>query len=198
MSEQQGGTPDRPRRPGNPVVVGLVALVGVALALGLVVGAVAIVGLRAAGVDSERSTGDAGADASMYLPSPERTSGSAGPLITLAADPSSSAPTASARPTRKPSASPSTKAGINLTAGTTAAGPMERIDLTGTYADGEGAVLQVQRFAAGAWQDFDVTMVVSNGAFSTYVQTGQLGANRFRVIDTDSRKASNSVTVTVG
>ena len=66
---------------------------------------------------------------------------------------------------------------------------MGRIDLTGTYPTGEGAVLQVQR-ATGpgddSWVDFPVTVTVSGGQFSTYVQTGRTGPNRFRVIDTDS------------
>ena len=50
-----------------------------------------------------------------------------------------------------------------------------RIDLTGTYPTGEGAVLQVQR-ATGpgdSWVDFPVTVTVSGGQFSTYVQTGR-------------------------
>ena len=76
--------------------------------------------------------------------------------------------------------------------------PMEQIDLTGTYPTGEGAVLQVQRFVGGAWQDFPVTVVVSNRTFSTYVQTSQVGMNRFRVVDTDNGTASNVVRVQVG
>jgi hypothetical protein len=75
---------------------------------------------------------------------------------------------------------------------------MERIDLTGTYPGGEGAILQVERYIDGAWSDFSVTAAVSNETFSTYVQTGQTGVNKFRVRDTDTGKLSNAVTVTVG
>ena len=75
---------------------------------------------------------------------------------------------------------------------------MEQIDLTGVYPGGEGAILQVQRFEGGSWQDFPVTVSVSDGTFSTYVQTGQGGVNRFRVVDTDSGKPSNEVKVTIG
>ena len=83
-------------------------------------------------------------------------------------------------------------------AGTTAVAPMEQIDLTGTYPDGEGAVLQVQRFQGGAWADFNVTVVVSNQTFATYVQTSVVGLNRFRMVDTDSGAVSNEVRVRVG
>jgi hypothetical protein len=75
---------------------------------------------------------------------------------------------------------------------------MEQIDLTGTYPTGEGAILQVQRFEDGAWEDFPVTMSVSNQTFSTYVQTSRPGENKFRVIDTDKDLFSNEVIVTVG
>ena len=77
---------------------------------------------------------------------------------------------------------------------------MARIDLTGSYPTGEGAVLQVQRATGPGddWVDFPVTVTVSGGQFSTYVQTGKAGPNRFRVIDTDTDLASNEVTVTIG
>ena len=75
---------------------------------------------------------------------------------------------------------------------------MQQIDLTGTYPTGEGAILQVQRFEAGAWQDFPVTMSVNGSTFATYVQTSRVGPNKFRVIDTETAKLSNEVTVTVG
>ena len=40
-------------------------------------------------------------------------------------------------------------------------------------------------------------MTVSGGQFTTYVQTGKAGPNRFRVVDTDTDLASNEVTVTI-
>jgi hypothetical protein len=55
----------------------------------------------------------------------------------------------------------------------------------------------VQRFEGGKWEDFPVTASVSNETFSTYIQTSQAGVNRFRVVDTDSRKASNEVRVKI-
>ncbi len=59
---------------------------------------------------------------------------------------------------------------------------MEQIDLTGVYPGGEGAILQVQRFENGTWTDFPASPVsVSDQTFSTYVQTGQPGVQRFRM-----------------
>ena len=76
---------------------------------------------------------------------------------------------------------------------------MEQIDLTGIYPGGEGAILRVERFTGGQWVDFaQITANVSNETFSTYIQTGQSGMNKFRVVDTDTDLASNAVKVTVG
>jgi len=75
---------------------------------------------------------------------------------------------------------------------------MARIDLSGVYPQGEGAVLQVQRMTPDHhWEDFPVTAAVSGGTFSTYVQTGRPGAQRFRVRDSDTGRVSNVVKVTV-
>ena len=75
---------------------------------------------------------------------------------------------------------------------------MEPIDLTGTYPGGEGAILQVQKFESGGWTDFPVTVSVAGETFSTFIQTGQLGNNRFRVVDSDTGKKSNEVRVRIG
>ena len=76
--------------------------------------------------------------------------------------------------------------------------PSSRIDLTGSYPLGEGAILQVQRLEGGKWTDFPVTISVGGGTFSTYVQTSHTGTNEFRVIDTDTETTSNTVKVKVG
>ncbi|NYD40299.1 hypothetical protein [Nocardioides panaciterrulae] len=186
---------------GRPVLTGLLALVGVALAVGLVLGLVAVAGARIVGiggaVDAQSTP-----EHSMYLPSPSKTAAPSGPLITLAPGetqaPSSSSSSASAAPSEKPSRTRKSKPEISLSAGATSVAPMQQIDLTGVYPGGEGAILQVQRFTNGAWQDFPVTVSVSNQTFSTYVQTSQTGQNRFRVVDTDSGRASNPVRVQIG
>ena len=75
---------------------------------------------------------------------------------------------------------------------------MERIDLSGVYPSGEGAILQVERLVDGTWTEFPVTASVGGETFSTYVQTGQAGENKFRVRDTSTGELSNVVTVQIG
>jgi hypothetical protein len=182
-----------PERKQHPVIAGLVALVGVGLAIGLLAGGATLVATRVMGLGADATAVDTGSKQSMYLPKPEKTTASSAP---------SSAPTLTAvsEPTGPVRTTKSPATGISLQAGQTRVGPMQRIDLTGTYPTGEGAVLQVQR-ATGpgdSWVDFPVTVTVSGGTFSTYVQTGRSGPNRFRVVDTDSDEVSNEVTITIG
>ena len=134
-------------REGRPVLTGLSALVGVALAVGLILGLTALFGARMLGLDGSSDSSDTAAERSMYLPEPSRTTAASGPLITLAPGETQSAP--SQTPSRTPSESASPKTGISLSAGQTAVAPMEQIDLSGVYPGGEGAILQVQRFVAG-------------------------------------------------
>ncbi|UFN42669.1 hypothetical protein [Nocardioides okcheonensis] len=171
----------------RPVLTGLVALVGVAVVIGLLGGLAVLVGVRATGIgeDSGASSGG-GASATFNLPRPTDTSSIA------------PSPADTGSPTETGSETPSPAQGISLTAPQQSVSPMQQIDLTGTYQGGEGAILQVQRFEDGAWSDFPVTVSVSGGTFSTYLLTGRTGPNRFRVIDTDTDAASNEVTVTVG
>jgi hypothetical protein len=177
----------------RPVLAGLLALVGVAVAVGLVA-AIAVVGgahvLGLGGGHAANVAGDPGA--TMVVPKPVKTPPASGPSITLGSDPTSSA-TSTKRPTiHKP------KKQISLQAGQTSVAPMGRIDLTGTYPGGEGAVLNVQKFSNGSWQDFySISATVTNGQFSTYIQTGTPGVNRFRMVDSDTQKASNEVRVTI-
>jgi hypothetical protein len=182
-----------PERKQHPVIAGLVALVGVGLAIGLLAGGATLVATRVLGLGADATAVDTAGKQSMYLPKPVKTTPTDAPssVPTLTA---ASEPTGPVRTTKTP------EHGITLQAGQTQVGPMQRIDLTGTYPTGEGAVLQVQR-ATGpgdSWVDFPVTVTVSNGTFSTYVQTGRSGPNRFRVVDTDSDEASNEVTITIG
>jgi hypothetical protein len=178
----------------RPVVYGLLALVGVGIVVGLILGLAALGGAKVLGVDgAEETAGDGGAEASMYLPKPEKTTPAEGPAVTLAPGeeppPSQdSGPTEEEKPSKE----------ISLSAGQTSVSPMQQIDLTGVYPGGEGAILQVQRFEGGSWQDFPVTVSVSDETFSTYVQTSQPGPNRFWVVDTDTGEPSNEVKVTIG
>jgi hypothetical protein len=188
---------DLPESEKHPVAAGLLALVGVGLVVGLIVGLAALAGTRLLGLGGDDASAQTTQQESLYLPKPERTTGPSGPLITLA-------PGETESPTEQPSESPSAKPPkapnkeISLSASQTSVAPMEQIDLTGVYPAGEGAILQVERFTSGSWQAFPVTVSVSDQTFATYVQTSQTGLNRFRVVDTDTGRASNDVRVSIG
>ena len=191
--------PDRdvPQDEEHPVAAGLIALIGVGLVVGLIAGLAALAGSQLLGLgDEDASAQDTTAD-SLYLPRPQKTTGSSGPLITLAPGEtgSPSGETEPSEPESSKDEKPKTR--ISLSASMTEVSPMQQIDLTGVYPGGEGAILQVQRFTSGSWEDFPVTVSVSDETFSTYVQTSQGGENRFRVIDTDTQRTSNQVSVKV-
>jgi hypothetical protein len=180
---------------GRPVLSGLLALVGVGLAVGLTIGVAALIGTRMLGLGGDTAAATTTNNQSMYLPKPEKTQASSGPLITLEPEPSQSGRTSS-KPS-EPETSEKQEEQISLSASQTEVSSMEQIDLTGTYPGGEGAILQVQRFTSGSWQDFPVTVSVSDETFATYVQTSQTGVTRFRVVDTDTELVSNEVRVTI-
>lgn len=175
----------------HPIVHGLVALVSVAVAIGLLFGAATLVATKGLGLgDSEGAVAeDSEGGATMYLPKPKETDTDPGPLVTLG-------PGEEETPGSTGSAQAAT--GIVLSSAQTEVAPMQQIDLKGTYAGGDGAFLQVQRFQDGSWRDFPVTARVSGGQFSTYIQTGQTGQNRFRMADTDSGATSNEIVVMIG
>jgi hypothetical protein len=176
---------------GHPIVSGLVALVGVGVVVGLLVSGAALAASSLLGLDSGDDGGTASSQQSMYLPKPSATEAATGPLVTL--QPGQETPTAtdSGSPTAPQFA-------ISLSAAQTEVGPMEEIYLTGVYPGGEGAVVQVQRFESGKWEDFaTVDAVVSGETFSTYVMTAHTGVNKFRVRDTDGPEVSNEVRVKV-
>ena len=172
----------------RPVLMGLVALVGVAVAIGLLGGLAVLAGVEATGIGdtSSSSSGDASSSATFRLPRPSETA-----TETATEEPAEPEPG-----TETTSEAPATR--ISLSATQQSVSPMQQIDLTGTYEGGEGSILQVQRFENGSWSDFPVTMSVSGGTFATYVQTSRTGPNKFRVADTDSDAVSNEITVTVG
>lgn len=179
-------------REGRPVLAGLLALVAVGMVVGLVISLLTLASASVLGLGGSSGGGGGSASArqSMYLPTPEPTQTPSGPLVTLAPG-----ETQAARPSARPKKPKQQQ--ISLAAGQTEVSSMGRIDLSGTYPGGEGAIVQVQRFENGRWIDFAVDASVRGGAFSTYVMTGRTGENRLRVVDTESGLASNAVTVTV-
>jgi hypothetical protein len=178
----------------RPVLAGLLALVGVAVAIGLVAAIALVAGAHVVGIGGGHAAAVGGdGNATMQVPRPRKTHPASGPSITLGSNPTSSSSTQAPPKIKKP------KKRISLQAGETQVSPMGRIDLTGTYPGGEGAVLNVQKFSNGSWQDFySISASVTNGTFQTYIQTGTPGSNRFRVIDSDTKLVSNPVTVQIG
>jgi len=171
----------------HPITAGFVALVAVGLGVGLLLGIFTLVVTRVAGLGADDGSHASGGGPSLYLPTPapSSSSGSAAGPATAPAAPASSTP-------------PPTPKGITLQAGESSVAAMQRIDLSGVYPGGEGAVLQVQRMGPDRhWEDFPVTAAVSGETFSTYVQTGRSGVQRFRVRDSDTGRVSNVVPVTV-
>ncbi len=191
---------DQPRpSERHPVVTGIVALVAVGLVVGLVLGGVAWAGARLAGLDGGGST-TGGSSAvvqeagdRMILPKPRETRADPDPLITLAPVPGDAKP-AEARKSEKPEE----ERAITLSAGQQAVAVFGQIDLTGQYPEGDGRVLQVERYEGGTWVEFNATVAVTEGTFSTAVQSGQSGPNRLRMVDSSGGAASNPVTVRVG
>ncbi|GAA5141425.1 hypothetical protein GCM10023340_03140 [Nocardioides marinquilinus] len=185
--------PVRPReRRGHPVLWGVVALVAVVAVVAGVVGGGVLAATRALGFgDAEVASDDTTQAETLYLPTPSETGGEPSQSITLR-DVSPSAPTS----TYTEKAEPETE--ITLVAGQEAVGVFEPIDLNGDYPGGDGAVLRVQQFKAGAWTDFPVTAPVNDGSFYTFIQASMTGVNKFRMKDTDTGALSNVVRVRIG
>ncbi|GGU25588.1 hypothetical protein [Nocardioides albus] len=194
----------------HPIVAGVTALVAVAVGVGLIVGigmfvGANILGLGGGGAASDQAT-DPDAGASLYAPSPKPTKTATGPAITLDASPTSApekkAGSVSTSTSSSPSESAAEKPGkkeITLQTGIVVAKPMERIDITGIYPGGEGAILRLERDEGEGWQEFGIPDVsVTGEQFSTAIQTGRVGKHRFRMKDIDTGTFSNVVSVTIG
>ncbi len=193
-----GGVSDEQEKPGKPVLFGLVALLAVSLTVGLVLGGVALVGTRMLGLD-EDSSGTTGATEkeSAVIPRPSRTAAN-GPQVTLNTQAPETEETGAGDPDTEDTKTAKPAKTISLQADQTSVGNFERIDISGIYPGGEGAILQVQRLEGGQWVDFNATIPVSGETFRTYVQSAQTGVNKFRVVDAAKDEISNPVTVTVG
>lgn len=185
----------------KPVLNGLIALVAVAVAVGLIAGLSVLIGVKVLGIGGGGAAADSGdaADnnASLYLPDPVPTQKQSGPLITLAPEPGESSPTASPSAKAEEKGKKQKRRPITLSTSSRSVSSQSEFELSGSYRKGEGAILQVQRKVDGAWVDFPVTASVTDGTYSVPVQSSQTGANQFRMIDSDSGRASNVVKVNI-
>jgi hypothetical protein len=172
------------------LLIVLVALAAVALVIGGVVSVIALGAAKVTGLDDARPAPTT--RPSLFIPSDEPTT-----RPQAFPDPEGLGGSASpARPSQTDADKPQKRA-IRLTASPRRASANERIDLTGRYRGGNGRRLQVQRFE-GRWVDFPVSASVRYGSFRTYIFTGRVGPNRFRMLDERSGRASNEVRVVIG
>ena len=181
----------------RPVITGLVALVGVAVVVGLLAGLSAIVGTRIIGLGDQGDSSAAGPreEQSLYLPDPVRTVEEGGPLVTLAGTPSQQA---SEQPSETPSVE-KPKTAINLSAGATSVSGEEQLYLSGTYPGGEGSILDIEyKINDQPWREFNLDVNVSGQTFATYVYTSNVGTIKWRMWDKSRNKRSNAVTVKHG
>ena len=182
--------------PGRALAQAAVAMVAVAVLVGVAVGFALLTAARIGGLsDTEESASDPQDDspASLYMPAYEPTeeAGDGWKLPGPQASPS-------ALPSSKGSASAKAKPkGITLFVAPQQVGAGQRINFNGVYQGNEGATLQVQR-KEGGWTDFPVTATVRGGSFETWIQTSRTGKAQFRVYDSAADKASNVVTVQIG
>ncbi len=192
----------------NPVASGLVALVAVALVIGLLAAIIALLGTRLFGLDGSSGSGSGDGVAvgdSLYLPSLQPTELDSGLLVTLAPvvtqTPEASA-TASATPSESTSPTESATpkdARIVLSAGSSHVDSGEELMLSGTYTQGEGSVLDIWYDVNGkGWQEFNLDVNVYGGVFQVFVATYQTGTITWRVEDPETGLKSNEVTVTHG
>jgi hypothetical protein len=76
---------------------------------------------------------------------------------------------------------------IQLTVSAVSAKPFQAVGIEGTYHGGADVFLWVQRWEAGKWVAFPVpTKTDQSGQFTAYVELGQPGRYRLRVLDPDS------------
>lgn len=173
---------ERQEQVRGALVKGLVALVAVAVLIAL--GTTLMV--KVLGLDEGEAGGPVGAGGEPSDPLP------------TTALPVPGEETSAAEPGDSPSATEAAKGDIALSVSPQSVGPMQRINLTGTYRGADNARLEVQRQENGTWGNFGVDAGVAAGTFQTYVQSGRVGENLFRLYDPAARKASNVVTVTIG
>lgn len=180
-----GGDP--PRR---ALLLAVLAMLAVAMLVGLALAAAALTVVEVTGVGDGK--GSAASKPSLYMPKYRPTKSASVDSGLPSASPSATESRAPKR-TAKP---PADK--ITLFAAPQKVAPGGRIDLNGVYVDGEGVVLQVQRKESAGWTAFPVRATVRGGSFDTWITTTRTGSNTFRVYDVQANRASNSVVVTVG
>ncbi len=187
----------------NPIASGLVALVAVAVVVGVLAGIAVLAGTRMLGVSGGgggSSSGEAGGGASLVMPPPVPTQRQSDPLITLAPT-QEPTQTTTAEATRTPAAAKTTdgEPQLVLTVTPLSVASGEEVMLSGTYVRGEGSVLDIwYSVEGGPWEEFGLDVNVSGSIFQINVQTWKTGDIRWQVRDESSGRKSEPVTVHYG
>lgn len=164
-------------RRNRTVVFSVLGLMTVGVLLGLLVGGLGLAAVRTVNLGDDDPTGRS--PSQRTEPTKQRT------------EPT---PTQD-RTSRKPPPS-----GAVLQASPTTVRSYQQIDLSGRFPGLQaGVTLQVQRKTGTRWADFPVTTTTrEDGSFSTYVQTGQSGLNKFRMITVPTGETTSTASVQVG
>lgn len=193
----------------RPVAAGVRALLLVAVLGGIVAAGAIAVAVRTTSVAGDQAAIDPGA--TLQMPSFTSEPNQLQPVVLPSVAPTSStSPTDAYTDSTAPDTSfsslpqPSDQSGvfpINLQSGERSVTIL--LDLSGTYAQGEGAVLQVQQLVNGTWVDFAPPgqtgqFVVGGGLFSGSITPTGKGPEEFRVRNISNSDVSNAVAVTVG
>ena len=76
--------------------------------------------------------------------------------------------------------------------------PFQPVRIQGTYHGGADTFLRVQRWEGGKWLDFPIpTKTDQSGQFTAYVEFGQPGRYRLRVLDPDSGVTSKTFVLVI-
>jgi hypothetical protein len=76
---------------------------------------------------------------------------------------------------------------IQLNDSAYSAKPFQTVRIQGTYRGGAGTFLRVERWEGGKWLAFPLpTKTNQSGQFTAYVELGQPGSHRLRMLDPDS------------
>jgi hypothetical protein len=76
--------------------------------------------------------------------------------------------------------------------------PFQPVRIQGTYRGGANTFLRVQRWEKGKWLDFPIpTKTDHSGQFTTYLELGQPGPYRLRVLDPDSGVTSKAFVLVI-
>ena len=76
--------------------------------------------------------------------------------------------------------------------------PFQTVPIQGTYRGGGHTLLRVQRWEGGKWLDFPLpTKTDSSGQFTAFIELGQPGRYRLRVLDPDSGVASKTFVLVI-